>query len=161
MCVVKFLFGLLQWDIQWKKKVLLSPTVFQEPSSITYVKVNSSAELVCSTSFPSPIGVKLLRGFHDSRDLMYLNIENGEVTSRTTSTKFKGRIHVTRDERIKDRYGFRWRLSLLGVEDTNWYYCQWIAYESVMDGMRNGATIIVTGEESHNQLFESKHALSV
>lgn len=92
---------------------------------------------------------------------MYLNIENGEVTSRTTNTKFKGRIHVTQDEQIKDRYGFRWQLSLLGVEDTNWYYCQWITYESAMDGIWNGTTIIVTGGENYNQLFEIKHALSV
>lgn len=127
------------------EKVFLSPTVFQEPLSITHVKVNSSVELMCATSFPSPIGVKLLRGFHDTRDVMYLNIENREVTSRTTNNKFKGRIHVTRDERIKDRYGFRWRLSLLGVEDTNWYYCQWVTNPSVIDGTWNGTTIIVTG----------------
>lgn len=92
---------------------------------------------------------------------MYLNIVNGEVTSHTTNAKFKGRIHVTRDERIKDRYGFRWQLSPLGVEDTNWYYCQWISYESAMDDIKIGTTIIVTGEETYNQLFEIKHTQSI
>lgn len=127
----------------------LSPTVFQEPSSFTWVKVNSSVEIRCSKSIDKLKGVSLLRGVQDTTQLVYLNMEDGKITKTTTKDSLNGRIEIMQDKRNKNEYGFTWRLSVVRVEDTDWYYCSWKTYplKEMKDELRYGTTVIVTGGE--------------
>lgn len=123
-------------------------TVFQGPSSFTWVKVNSSVEIRCSKSIDQLRGVSLRRGVKGMTELMYLDMEDGEIKGKTTKDTLKGRVELMPDKRNKDDYEFTWRLSWVRVEDTDWYYCSWkpkLANEK-MDELR-GTTIIVTGGE--------------
>ncbi|KAM9336203.1 uncharacterized protein ABDE67_019266 isoform 2-T2 [Symphorus nematophorus] len=71
------------------------------------------------------MGVYLHRSFHGNRVVVYLSMENGKITKETKSSEFTGRIGITPDQQISEGYGFTFQLSLLQVEDTDWYYCSW------------------------------------
>lgn len=81
-------------------------------------------------------------------ELVYLDMEDGKIKENITKDSLVGRIEIMHEKRNKEDYGFTWRLSLVRVEDTDWYYCSWTpkAAKETMDELR-GATIIVTGEE--------------
>ncbi|CAJ1081143.1 uncharacterized protein LOC117830175 [Xyrichtys novacula] len=100
-------------------------TVSQEPSSISFMRVNSSAEITCSTSTSGALGFSLHRYFKNNEEIVYQNLKNGEVTKTTIKGKFEGRIRVTPAPKIHQGQGFILQLSLLGVEDTDVYFCSW------------------------------------
>lgn len=95
------------------------------------------------------MGVYLHRGFHYKKDVMFLHMENGQVTKETTSMDFKGRIQVSHDPWVEGGHGFTWQLSQLRQEDTDWYYCEWLYPGStvLVTETTIGTVIIVGGGE--------------
>uniref|UniRef100_A0A3B5AI79 Immunoglobulin V-set domain-containing protein n=1 Tax=Stegastes partitus TaxID=144197 RepID=A0A3B5AI79_9TELE len=130
----------------------LSTTASQNPASTSYKRVNSSAEITCSTSLSDPMGVYLHRRFHSNKDIVYLSLKGGLITKNTINEDFAGRIVVTPDQQIKGGYGFTMQLSLLELEDTNLYYCSWTYFElsKKQTVSSNGTVIIVSGETNHS-----------
>lgn len=129
-------------------------TVFQHPLSITNTKVNSSAEIMCSTTLSDPLGVYLHRGFHSHKVAVYLSMEKGKVTEDTISSDFTGRIHITPDQQIEQGCGFTFQLSLLQMEDTDQYYCTWENYNTDrMEGttLSSNGTVIIVREKDPNE----------
>lgn len=112
--------------------------------------VNSSTEIICSTSLSEPLGVYLQRGFHDNEEIMFLHIQKGRVIKKTTSTDFSGRIRVSPDQQMGHGHGFTWQVSLLRLEDTNWYYCRWIYLksEALEQEISVGTIVIVRGRDT-------------
>ncbi|XP_070708293.1 uncharacterized protein [Pempheris klunzingeri] len=126
----------------------LSPMeVLQSPLYISQMRVNSTAEITCSTSRSDPMGFSLHRRFHSDRSIVYLSIDNGQVTRNNIAPEFTGRIHASRDQQIREGYGFTLRLSLLGLEDTDMYYCRWNYFNSEKEKREilssNGTVIII------------------
>ncbi|XP_041818563.1 uncharacterized protein LOC121624761 [Chelmon rostratus] len=113
--------------------ILNTSTVSQDPSAISLVRVNSSTEITCSTSFPDPMGFYLHRGFHENRDVVFLDLENGQVNKISTAAEFVGRVRIASNWQTGKgdgfNYGFILQLSLLRSEDTDWYYCSWIYFK--------------------------------
>lgn len=112
-------------------------------------EVNSSFDIICSTMFSEPSGVSLRRGFHDNEQIIFLNIEEGNITKTTSNENFEGRINVVRDQQIKSGYGLRLQLSLLRLEDTDWYYCHWLQIKptGAVEDNNQGVIVIVRGEK--------------
>lgn len=113
------------------------------------MKVNSSAEITCSTSSPGVLGLYLHRRFHDKTTVVYLSLEKGKVTKNTTATEFAGRLHVTANKQVKEGVEFTMRVSLLELDDTDLYYCKWIQFSSASkyESMSsNGTVVIVRGK---------------
>ncbi|XP_047464459.1 uncharacterized protein LOC125022138 [Mugil cephalus] len=137
------LLGLLFMPIEAK-----SPpgTAFQNPSSISYVRVNSSAEITCSTNLARPLSLELRRHFPDHTVVVYLALSKTGITKNTTVPEFKDRLHITSAQHIKHNHSLTWRLSLLGVEDTNLYYCRWTYIVNDTGEVRSIGTVIVVTE---------------
>ncbi|KAM8729486.1 uncharacterized protein AB9X84_026717 [Acanthopagrus schlegelii] len=141
-------------------EVILSTwTVSQEPVSITQMRVNSSMKITCSTSMYETMGVYLRRSFHGKNDVVFLALENGQVTKDTITENFAGRIHIAKEQQITEGCGFTWELSLLGLDDTDHYYCSWIYFNSEKGNQEtrsSNGTIVLVGERdpqeqcSHN-----------
>lgn len=132
-------------------EVILSTwSVSQDPMSISLKKVNSSAEITCSCSLSYLIVFKLQRRFHGNEPVVFLSLENGKVTKNTIAEEFTDRIHF---QQIKGGYGFTLELSLLRLEDTDLYYCNWIHMESekLETVSSNGTIIIVRDRDPHEQ----------
>ncbi|XP_070847093.1 uncharacterized protein [Chaetodon trifascialis] len=136
-------------------EVILSTwTVSQDPLSISQVRVNSSTKITCSTSLPNPMGFYLQRGVHDNRDVVFLDLDDGQVTKNTIATEFIGRIHIVPDQQTRKghgvTYGFTLQLSQLGLEDTDWYYCSWIHFNSEtanQEKLSSSGTVIIVREQ--------------
>lgn len=128
-------------------EVILSTwTVSQEPLSTSVVRINSSIEITCSTNLSHPMGVYLHRGFHSNRDVAYLELQNGQVT---IDTEFTGRIRIIQDEQITEGHGITLQLSLLGLTDTDLFYCSWIYFNSekaMQETKSSTGTIIIIRE---------------
>nr|XP_020481022.1 uncharacterized protein LOC109974909 [Monopterus albus]XP_020481023.1 uncharacterized protein LOC109974909 [Monopterus albus] len=127
--------------------ILNIQTVQQNPLSVSYKTVNSSAEIVCSTSLPDQMGLYLHRNFHGQRDTVFLSLKDGLVTKNTTAAEFAGRIHINPDQQVKEGHRFTFQLSLLEVDDTDLYYCEWSNYQSQMATLLTNATIIIVKEK--------------
>lgn len=99
------------------------------------------------------MGVYLHRGFHDNKDVVYLQMEKGQVTKQTTSVDFTGRILVSHSPLVEGGHAFTWQLSQLRLEDTNWYYCKWLYPESktLVTDTSIGTIIVVRGRERRSQ----------
>nr|XP_046232590.1 uncharacterized protein LOC124052418 isoform X2 [Scatophagus argus] len=120
--------------------------------------------MTCSTSLSDPMGVYLNRGFHGNRDVVYLDLRNGQVSHHTVAPEFVGRIDITPVQQNEKGYGFKWELSLLGLEDTDWYYCSWIHFKSETAEQETrsskGTLIIVREEYSQEQCnHHSEHLI--
>ncbi|XP_070708292.1 uncharacterized protein [Pempheris klunzingeri] len=133
----------------------LSPMeVLQSPLYISQMRVNSTAEITCSTSRSDPMGFSLHRRFHSDRSIVYLSIDNGQVTRNNIAPEFTGRIHASRDQQIREGYGFTLRLSLLGLEDTDMYYCRWNYFNSEKEKreiLSSNGTVIIIRERAPQQ----------
>ncbi|XP_055745495.1 uncharacterized protein LOC129828487 [Salvelinus fontinalis] len=130
---------------------VLTWTVSQSPSAVSLMKVNSSAEILCSTSLPDPTGLYLMGRFHDNRDVLYLSIADRAVGKITIHNGFRGRVTVQpdQDQEVKRCCEFTLRLSQLGVEDTDSYYCSWRYYDTkrkVLVQRHSNGTIIIVRE---------------
>ncbi|XP_035516002.1 uncharacterized protein LOC118326941 [Morone saxatilis] len=128
--------------------VILSPwTVSQEPTSISLMRVNSSAEITCSTSLSDPMGLYLRRGVQSNMDIIYLSLVEGKINRRTIASEFTDRVHIAYGK-IEEGKRFTVQLSLLALDDTNWYYCTWETFKSETAEQQtlssNGTIIIVT-----------------
>ncbi|XP_026206531.1 uncharacterized protein LOC113155979 [Anabas testudineus] len=126
--------------------ILDSQTVFQSPSSTFQMKVNSSAEITCSTSLPDVLGLYLQRKFHRKSEIVYLSLHQGKVTKNTTAEEFIGRIQVTPNMQGKDGFKFTLRLSLLGLDDTDLYYCRWSHFNLKKESLISTGTIVIVRE---------------
>ncbi len=104
----------------------------------------------------NPMGFYLRRRFHGDKDIVHLSFESGQITKKIIAGKFSGRIDIARDKQIREGKGFTLQLSLLGLEDTDLYYCGWITFRSELSKLEtldsNGTVIIVRGGK--NQSFE-------
>lgn len=85
---------------------------------------------------------------------MFLNIEEGNITKTTSNENFKGRINVVQDQQIRSGYSVRLQLTLLRMEDTDWYYCRWsqIKTTGVVEDNSQGVIVIVRGEKKKHHL---------
>ncbi|XP_054455313.1 uncharacterized protein LOC129091647 [Anoplopoma fimbria] len=131
------------------KGVSNNPTVSQDPTSISLMRINSSAEITCSSSLSGPMGLYLYRGFPDKRKIVFLSLDNGQVTKITPGAGFAGRIEVASQQQIGEGHGFTLKLSLLGLEDTNLYYCSWeyvIVKAALFETWQSPGTIIIVRE---------------
>ncbi|KAK5850428.1 hypothetical protein PBY51_001310 [Eleginops maclovinus] len=125
-------------------------TVSQEPSSISIKKVNSSAEITCSSSLSDPVNLILERRFHSGEEVMFLYLKNGKIAKKTPNAEFKPRVHVSERKQLDGGLGITFKISLLQLHDTNLYYCIWTyMYEDVspMKLQTNGTIIIVRERE--------------
>lgn len=122
-------------------------TAFQSPSSISFTRVNSSAEITCTTSLKNPMGLYVYRQFHSEKNIVYLDLTEFSITKNTICNTFAGRLHITPAKTVtSDHHGFTFQLSLLGVEDTNLYYCSWLHTSrqySKIHADSNGTVIII------------------
>lgn len=139
-----------------------SPTVFvlstvsQIPSSVSYMAVNSSAEITCTTSLPNPMGLYLRRFFHSERDIVYLSLHKGKVTKNITAPNYGSRVHMGPDQPTEaEGSSFLLRLSLLQLDDTDLYYCSWSHFSKEKEKdetlASNGTVIIVTSKRTHTE----------
>lgn len=112
------------------------------------VTVNSSTEIKCLILHSDPMGVYLHRGFHGNKDVMYLQMENGQVTKKTTSVDFTGRIQVSHNP-WEGGHAMTWQLSQLRLEDTDWYYCEWLypCSKTLVTNTSIGTIVVVRGRE--------------
>ncbi|XP_023129177.1 uncharacterized protein LOC111570566 [Amphiprion ocellaris] len=122
-------------------------TASQNPSSVSYKRVNSSAEITCSTSLSDPLGVYLYRRFPSDQGIVYLAFTGQEITKTTINEHFKDRVIVTEDQPVRGGNGFTMQLSLLELEDTNLYYCSWTYFESMRrQTLSSNGTVIIVRE---------------
>lgn len=109
------------------------------------------------------MGLYMHRRFHKEQDVVYLDLNEFSVTKDTISNKFKGRINVSPAKQItQELRGFTFQLSLLELEDTNLYYCEWIYTDNKLNKLlmtSNGTVIIVRGEE--NRAFHYIQSTSI
>ncbi|XP_042253252.1 uncharacterized protein LOC121886911 isoform X1 [Thunnus maccoyii] len=128
-------------------------TVSQNPSSISVITVNSSDEITCSTALPNPMGFYLQRRFHNTKDVVFLSLEEGRISKNTTAAEFEGRIHITPVKQIVQGCGFTLRLSSLRLDDTDLYYCSWTYFKSEtrVTHPSNGTVIIVKEKDPSEQ----------
>ncbi|XP_028989025.1 uncharacterized protein LOC114845315 [Betta splendens] len=133
-------------------------TVLQSPASTHRAKVNSSAEIKCSTSSTEVMGLCLRRRFHSKRDIVFLSLNKGEVMKDTTATEFKGRIQVTPNRNVKQGIELTLQLSLLQLEDTDLYYCEWnsLDSQSMQESKSSNGTILIVREFDAHEECESK-----
>ncbi|XP_070783736.1 uncharacterized protein [Enoplosus armatus] len=140
-------------------EVLLSTwTVSQGPTSISLKRVNSSVEITCSTSLSDPMGFSLRRRFHGEGDVVFLALDNGQITKDTIATEFVGRIRIAPDQQTREGYGFTLQLSLLRLEDTDLYDCSWIRFQSekaIRQTMSSTGTIIIVRDRDPQE--QCKH----
>lgn len=127
----------------------LSLTVSQEPMSISQVRLNTSMRITCSTSLSETMGVYLHRSFHGKNDVVFLALDKGQVTKDTIAENFAGRIRIVNEQQTAEGYRFTWELSLLGLDDTDLYYCSWVYFNSEKGNQEtrssNGTVILVRG----------------
>uniref|UniRef100_A0A673CWZ5 Immunoglobulin V-set domain-containing protein n=1 Tax=Sphaeramia orbicularis TaxID=375764 RepID=A0A673CWZ5_9TELE len=128
---------------------LAPKNISQNPLAIT-AGVNSSVDITCSTTIKNPFGLSLQRRFQrnsEKTDVMYLAFKNGEVIKVTKAPEFKGRLQ---HRQSGEGWEFTLTLSLLGLYDTDLYYCSWNEMDSQTyretTYPSNGTVIIVKGE---------------
>ncbi|KAI3365430.1 hypothetical protein L3Q82_010515 [Scortum barcoo] len=111
--------------------------------------VNSSVEITCSTSMYKPMGFILYGRFHGNKVIMHLHMENGQIIRRTTVPEFWGRIAIAPDQQSKEGCGFTLQLSLLGLEDTDVYYCKWMTFNvetTNVEILQSNGTLVIVSE---------------
>ncbi|XP_041829260.1 uncharacterized protein LOC121632136 [Melanotaenia boesemani] len=121
----------------------------QKPSTISQVKVNSSVEIMCSTSLPEPLTLSLRRRFEWKKtdNVVYLSLENGAIKKITTDKKFEDRIRISHGPQGHGlKHGFTLQLSLLGLKDTDLYYCHWTYANSRIVSLTSNGTVIIVRE---------------
>ncbi|KAL6475666.1 hypothetical protein MHYP_G00167060 [Metynnis hypsauchen] len=96
------------------------PALLQTPAAIILSKLNSTAELHCSTTL-KPSGLYLKQRYSKPRELLYLSIPD---YTTTLSSDFKHRLSVN-----GECCDFTLSLSELQIEDTDGYYCEWAFIE--------------------------------
>lgn len=125
-------------------------TVSQTPPVISLMGLNLSTEIRCTTSLPQPIGLYLRGHFNDDVEILFLSLKNRAAVRTTVFTGFAGRVDVTpvRDpgqmEEGKEDYGFTLRLSLMGLKDTDVYYCSWKYLRGTeLESLRSNGTVVI------------------
>nr|XP_040033437.1 uncharacterized protein LOC120819800 [Gasterosteus aculeatus aculeatus] len=125
-------------------------TTSQEPQSISLMRVNSSAEITCSTSLSDLRGLSLQQGFPEMKKIMYVDIKNRLVNKETRAAAFAGRVHVAPHQKIREGHSFTFRLSRLGPEDTNVYLCSWNFLKkdmSLIEKLHSPGTVVIIREK--------------
>ncbi|XP_023263903.1 uncharacterized protein LOC111656424 [Seriola lalandi dorsalis] len=139
--------------------ILHTWTVSQAPLSVSFLRVNSSAEITCTTSLSNPMGLYLHRRFSGDRDVVFLSLTEGRITKHKTDPKFDNRIVVTADEQVMEGSGFTLSLSLLELDDTDMYYCSWIHFSQQThqkETQSSNGTIIIVKEEGLQEPCKDK-----
>lgn len=111
------------------------------------------------------MGFYLHRHFHGDKDIVHLNLDNGQMGKNTIAAEFVDRIDIAPDQQIREGCGFTVQLSLLGLDDTDLYYCGWIKFSSETSDLEslnsNGTLIIVRGEKNQSFEFKPAHTVSI
>ncbi|KAL7856635.1 hypothetical protein SRHO_G00155340 [Serrasalmus rhombeus] len=134
------------------------PALLQTPAAIVLSKLNSTAELRCSTTL-KPFGLYLKQRYSKPRELLYLSIPDN---TKTISSGFEHRLSVT-----GECCDFTLRLSELQIEDTDGYYCQWAFFEGggIISYRQDKETVIIVRdgdpEEECNKQRMVHHLLLV
>ncbi|KAF6723075.1 hypothetical protein FQA47_000276 [Oryzias melastigma] len=124
-------------------------TASQSPASIRQVEINSSVEISCSTSLPSPMALSLHRFFKADAQIVYLSLSKANITKQNPREHYIDRVQVTR-EHLKPEYQVTLQLSKLKRDDTDLYYCSWTYFEDkefTMEHLRSNGTVLVVGEK--------------
>lgn len=127
------------------------------------MRVNSSAQITCTTSMPGAMGFSLYRTFKGNKQIVYLNLRGGEVTKRTIVAEFSSRIQVVPIPQSKGQ-GFTLQLSLLGLEDTDVYFCSWsylAKYPARPQDHSGNGTIIIIRETDPNEMYCKSNVLDL
>ncbi|KAM4623569.1 uncharacterized protein ACJ7VT_004610 [Polymixia lowei] len=132
---------------------VITVTVSQNPHAILLMKVNSSAEIRCSTSLSGAVGLYLQSYFHGDRNVAFLALRDGEVLKTTIHGDFREQIDVVPTPELSQGCGFTFRLSLLDLTDTDMYYCSWKYFDlhtkELETHKSNGTIIIVRGRDPY------------
>lgn len=92
---------------------------------------------------------------------MFLQMENGKVIKETVSADFTDRIQVSHNPWIEGGHRFTWQLSLLRLEDTNWYYCKWLYRKSkTLEKDTSIGTIVVVRGIEHRANIQPWNSIS-
>ncbi|KAL0984060.1 hypothetical protein UPYG_G00136560 [Umbra pygmaea] len=129
---------------------VLTWTASQNPIGLPRMRVNSSADIHCSTSLPNPSGLYLKGRFHGNREVLYLSMNDGAIQKVTTNTRFTDRVTVVKIQGVDLGYELTLRLSQLKVEDTDCYFCSWRYYDTnakKLVVLPSNGTIIMIREE--------------
>ncbi|XP_036376617.1 uncharacterized protein LOC118772417 [Megalops cyprinoides] len=94
-----------------------SIVVSQSPKAISLMKVNSTAEIRCTSTIPGPAGLSLRRHYSKDMEVLYYSFLGNKLT---VSPEYRNRLSVS--GKCCD---FTLHLSQLRVEDTDGYYCKW------------------------------------
>lgn len=129
-------------------KLHFSLAVSQSPASISHVRVNSSFEITC-TSQLEPLGLSLHRYF-SNKEIAYLHFNKRVSQKSIFDQAFENRIAITPIKQ-EEVLGFKVKLSLLDLGDTDLYCCKWIFFnmtsKNSFNRESNGTIIIVRGEK--------------
>ncbi|RVE59293.1 hypothetical protein OJAV_G00187100 [Oryzias javanicus] len=122
-------------------------TASQSPASIRRVEINSSLEISCSTSLPRVLSLSLHRLFKSDAQIVYLSLNDGEITKQNPRADYVDRVRVT-GERSESEYQVTLRLSELQQDDTDLYYCSWTYTEAyAVEHLRSNGTVLIVGEK--------------
>ncbi|XP_015251184.1 PREDICTED: uncharacterized protein LOC107098183 [Cyprinodon variegatus] len=143
--------------------ILKSYTASQSPSSISYVRVNSSMEIECSSNLEKPTGLSFKRHFLGDEQILYLFYGDGagKLTKKAT---FKERIDVIQNQpKTGDHRKVRIKLFQMGRNDTDLYYCSWTYMNEtnyVELSLESNGTVIIVSEHGP-EIKGSDHALEM
>lgn len=133
------------------------------------MRINSSADIKCSTSLTNPHALSFEGHFHGDMVVMYLSIDKGVVSTATSAKNFKGRISAVSDPEANHGCGLTLQLSMLAMMDTDMYYCIWTYYNiktSSLETKKSNGTIIIVrdrdpAEDCHGYMDLTLIVLSV
>ncbi|KAG5854234.1 hypothetical protein ANANG_G00035630 [Anguilla anguilla] len=131
-----------------------SPVVFQSPKAISLMKVNSTAKIQCRTTLINPTGLYLKRRFSKELEVLYFSVG---TSKRTVNQEYKHRLSM-----IGECCDYTLQLSLLGVKDSDGYYCIWSKLDEQSGGVKryeSTDTIIIIRERDPKEDCNRIHNL--
>ncbi|XP_026873294.1 uncharacterized protein LOC113581981 isoform X1 [Electrophorus electricus] len=130
----------------------VSSGIFQMPSAITLLQVNSTAEFRCAATDDEPFGLYLKRRYALKRELLYMSLPNCKKT-----------LHATVEHRLSITgtcCNFILRLSQLQPQDTDGYICEWLFYNGVFPPTHKQAneTVIIIRDGNPEEHCNKDHS---
>ncbi|XP_067101703.1 uncharacterized protein [Osmerus mordax] len=128
--------------------------VVQSPGALSFNGPNSSAEILCSTSRPNPMGLYLRGRFRGNRLVAYLDMNDKAVIRTSVEAEFRGRLVVVEQPAVKRCCTVALRLSWLRVVDTDSYSCTWMYFDSDTSSpleFRSKGSVIIVRERDPNK----------
>ncbi|XP_056153657.1 uncharacterized protein LOC130127973 [Lampris incognitus] len=136
--------------------VVVPWTVSQHPPVVS-LTINSSADVLCSTSLLDPLALSLRRYLRHDSMIAYLSLEKKRVTKATTSEHLQGRFDVLPKPEPELGFGLTLRLSPLELTDTDIYYCSWTYFNATTftkESLQSKGTLIIVRETDPEKLCD-------